>query len=423
MPDSPADNDVAKCMKCGFCMSTCPVYRIDHVESHVARGRNMLIREVARGEEISDHAYRDALSHCLLCRRCEAVCPARVPSTAINLSARKTLIEKSGRTFSQKIIHRLILKHRSAVARILGLSSLLTGLRLKDNMGKPLRHLADLALVLSARLSLPKISASFLSNRLPYRTPPAHGVAAEGRVAFFPGCNYEFFFSDVGMDVVSSLSKTGYEVIFPPALTCCGLAVYNTGDRDSACKMAARNLRALAGFDHVITACATCGTALKGYGGWFERGHPLWRESRRISAKVHDFSEFMAGQDLGGMRAPAGLSKVTYHDPCHLRWHQGVYEAPRKILGAVQGLKFVEMDMAEKCCGQGGSFGIKYPEASLALLSQKMSSVKRTGAQAIVTSCPGCTIQLLDGAKRFGPTVPVIHISRLLANSVSAAGE
>jgi glycolate oxidase iron-sulfur subunit len=234
-------------------------------------------------------------------------------------------------------------------------------------------------------------------------------------VAFFPGCNYEFFFSDVGVDVISTLSRCGYEVIFPEGQTCCGLAVFNAGDRDTARRMAEHNLQALEGFDHVITACATCGTALKGYGDWFEQAHPLFRKARELSAAVQDFSEFMARQDLDGFSAPTGISTVTYHDPCHLRWHQDVYEAPRKIISAIQGLTFTEMDMAEKCCGQGGSFGIKHPDTSLALLKEKMLSVKRSGAQAVVTSCPGCTIQLLDGVRRYGPPVAVMHISRLFS--------
>jgi len=267
--------------------------------------------------------------------------------------------------------------------------------------------------VLAGKVALPRFSASLFTSRVPRCTPPAPGTAHRGRVAFFPGCNYEFFFSDVGVDVVSALSLSGYEVVLPPGQTCCGLAVLNTGDRETARRMAERNLRALSGFDHIITACATCGTALKGYGEWFEDGHSLSLQARRLSDSVEDFSEFMARQDRGGLSAPAGLTTVTYHDPCHLRWHQGVYEAPRKILGAIEGLAFVEMDMGEKCCGQGGSFGIKHPEASLALLAQKMDSVKRTGAQAIVTSCPGCTIQLLDGVRRHGLSVEVMHISRL----------
>ncbi len=417
-----AVTDAGQCMKCGFCMSTCPIYRTDFMESHVARGRNMLIREVTQGGRQPDAGYRDALSCCLLCRRCEAVCPARVPSSEINLAARSALAAGGGLSLSRKIIHGLISKHRSTIARMLGLSAILPGIRLMGKGGKPLRHLADLALVLAGKLSLPRFSASFLSRRVSRRTPPAAGTTYRGRVAFFPGCNYEFFFSDVGVDVVAALSGSGYEVIIAPGQTCCGLAVYNTGDRDSARRMAAANLRALEGFDHVVTACATCGTALKNYVRWFEDRHPLSRQAGRISGAVRDFSEFMAGEDLGGLRAPEGLSTVTYHDPCHLRWHQGIYEAPRQILHAARGLRVVEMDMAEKCCGQGGSFGVRHPEKSLALLSMKMASVKKTGAQAIVTSCPGCTLQLLDGARRHGLSVQVMHISRLFRPGAAPTG-
>jgi glycolate oxidase iron-sulfur subunit len=226
----------------------------------------------------------------------------------------------------------------------------------------------------------------------------------------------------VGVDVVRALSSSGYEVVFPRRLACCGLAVYHTGDLETARDMAACNLRALEGYDHVITACATCGTALKGYGAWFDQGHPMGRQARRFSAAVRDFSEFMAGEDLDGIGPPEGFSKVTYHDPCHLRWHKGVFEAPLKILNSAPGLNFVEMDMAEKCCGQGGSFGVKHPGPSLALLSRKMASVKRSGAQAIVTSCPGCTLQLLDGVRRHGLSVEVMHISRLFANRMLPQG-
>lgn len=413
MAGAPPENDAARCMKCGFCMATCPVYRINHKESHVARGRNVLIREVANGRKLPDGEFREALSQCLLCKRCEAVCLARVPSAEINLSARQALIEKYGRSFSQKLIHRLILKHRSAVARLIGLSTILPGLRLKGKGAKPLRHLADLALALSRRVPFSRMPASFLRNRIPYRSLSAGGKPRRGRVAFFPGCNYEFFFSDVGVDVVGALTNAGYEVIFPPGQTCCGMAVYNTGDRETARRMAEYNLQVLSGYDHVITACATCGTALKGYGDWFGEDHPLSQRAKEVSKTVSDFSEFMAREEQVGLRAPSGISVVTYHDPCHLRWHQGVYDAPRKILGSVHGLRFVEMDMAEKCCGQGGSFGIKHPQASLTLLAQKMESVRRTGAQAIVTSCPGCTVQLLDGVRRHGLSVDVLHISRL----------
>jgi Fe-S oxidoreductase len=400
-----------RCIKCGFCMSICPVYGIDRLESHVARGRNMLIRQAANGMEIPAQAYREALSICLLCRRCETVCPARVPSTAINLRERKNLVDGGGLTLSQRMIQRLILTSRPTTVKMLGLAATLPGMAARG--AKPLRHLIDLALVMTGEISIPGFSAASLSSRIPYRTMPDGDTPHRGKVAFFSGCNYEFFFPRVGEDVVGALAESGYEVFFPSQQTCCGMAVYNSGDHATARRLAELNIEALAGFDHVITACATCGTALKAYAEWFPENHPLSLQAQKLSQGASDFSEFMVREGIPPRAAPKGLSVVTYHDPCHLKFHQNVFEAPRTILKSIQGLGFVEMGLADKCCGQGGAFGVKHPEVSLALLEQKMASVRETGAQAIVTSCPGCMVQLMDGVRRYKVPVDVLHISSL----------
>jgi glycolate oxidase iron-sulfur subunit len=406
--------DTNRCIKCGFCMSVCPVYGIDRLESHVARGRNVLIRQAAAGQKIPEQDYREALSICLLCRRCETVCPARAPSTAINLRARKELLDGGGLTLSQRMIQRLILRSRPTTVKMFGLAATLPGMVAKG--AKPFRHLIDLALVMTGEISIPRLSTAALSNRIPYRTLPDGDSPRKGKVAFFSGCNYEFFFPRVGEDVVGALAESGYEVFFPSQQTCCGMAVYNSGEHTTARRLAELNIRALSGFDHVITACATCGTALKAYAEWFPDDDPLALQAQRLSQGVSDFSEFIVGEGMHPLVAPEGLSRVTYHDPCHLKFHQNVHEPPRAILKSIQGLTFLEMGLADKCCGQGGAFGVKHPEVSLALLEKKMASVRETGAQAIVTSCPGCMVQLMDGVRRYKVPVEVLHISGLVRN-------
>ncbi len=393
-------------------MSACPVYSADHKESHVSRGRNMLIIQAANGADIPEDELSDVLSYCLLCGRCEAVCPARVPSTDINLQAREKLMEKNGLTLAQKVVHGLLLKHRSTATKMLGLAAILPGV--STSGGRPLRHLADLASVLTSNISLPKIPSTSLSNQIPYRSAPPHGSPVRGQAAFFPGCYFELFFPEVGKDIVSALVKSGYEVVFPSGLTCCGLAIYNTGDHRTARLMAKHNIEALSKFDHIVTGCATCGAALKGYGKWLSADPTFARKAAEVSAKVYDSTEFLTSHELPTLKAPPNISTVTYHDPCHLRWRQGIHAAPRDILRSIKGLTFVEMDMAEKCCGQGGSFGVKHPETSLSLLKNKMDSARKTGAEAIVTSCPGCMVQLIDGARRRGLPVKVMHIGSLM---------
>jgi len=445
MPDKYFENEAGQCMKCGFCMSVCPVYDVEHVESHVARGRNMLINWSGANSLEQNRSFKESLYFCLLCRRCESICPARVFSAAITLAAREQIVAEQGISLAQRILYRGILKHRSLMARLLGLAvRLLPGLSDKD--GRPLRHLADAGALLSKKgIYVPPLSSPFLSERLPVRTLPPQGIPIKGEVAFFPGCAAEFFFADVAEDTVMVLAMAGFEVVWVADLSCCGLAVHNAGDAATARLMAAHNLAALKGFDHIVTGCATCASALKDYQAWFSNDDKLKKEAADFSKRVMDFSEFLDDQGFepnqyGGARliplrhghentfpisshrqgipttkaGPRHKITVTYHDPCHLRWHHGIIDQPRNILKSIKGINFVEMNGADKCCGLGGAFGLTHRDVSLAIQEKKMAAIKKTGAQAVATSCPGCMIQLRDGARRHNLPVEVLHISQLL---------
>ena len=294
MVDFSLIDEASRCMKCGFCMSSCPVYGVDHIESHVARGRNMVVLWADNNDIGTDNSYREILYNCLLCRRCEAVCPARISSASITLRARANLVKQKGLTWIQRFIYRGIIKHRSIVARILGPAARLPGLSAKEGM--PLRHLADFTSVFSRGISIPRLSKPFLSKRLSYRTSPPNGLKARGEVAVFPGCAFEFFFAETGNNVVSALSEAGFDVVYLHDLTCCGLAVHSAGDVSTARLMARHNIEALSRFDHIVTGCATCGSTLKNYGNWFPKSDPYQPKARDFSTRVEDLSEFLVRQ-------------------------------------------------------------------------------------------------------------------------------
>jgi glycolate oxidase iron-sulfur subunit len=127
---------------------------------------------------------------------------------------------------------------------------------------------------------------------------------------------------------------------------------------------------------------------------------------------VSDFSEFLAKEGIpSGSVVPV---TVTYHDPCHLKWHQGISSQPRDILRAIDGVKYLEMEGADDCCGLGGVFSLAHRDISLAIQDKKMQSIKNSGADIVVTSCPGCLIQLRDGVRRNNLPVKVMHISELM---------
>ncbi len=402
-------DEAGRCMKCGFCMSSCPVYTVDHIESHVARGRNVLIRAAIDDNIPVDSDYGERLSYCLLCGRCESICPAQVPSAAITVAARANLVAKMGLSWSQRFVYRGILKHRPLMAKLLGLAALVPGVSVKD--GKPIRHMADFASVFTGGLSIPRLSRPFLSARLPSRISPPKGVKVRGQVAIFPGCAFEFLLANIGEDVALALSEAGFEVVYPSNLACCGLAVRSAGDLITGQQMAQQNIKILASFDHIVTGCATCSSALKDYGRWFPDDDPDQLRARNLAGKVSELSEFLVRE--GFRPQPNKPLTITYHDPCHLKWH-GISNEPRQLLSSIEGVEYIEMEGADECCGLGGAFSIKHRDISLAIQARKMQSIKRTGAQAVVTACPGCLVQLRDGVHRHRLPIKVMHIAQLI---------
>lgn len=408
--------DPARCMKCGFCMAVCPVYGVDQCESHVARGRNVLIQRHSDGTLPLTDAYREVLSLCLLCKRCEAVCPARLSPMQITQAARARVIERGGVNLLQRLVNKLLLNHRSVLARSVGLIGLLPGFA--SGGEKPLRHLVDAARLFSSSFRLPSLSTPTLATRIrrgSHKTK-ASG-SAEERIAFFPGCIYEFFQADIAEDMINTMTDAGFEAVYPRGLSCCGLAVHSAGDISAAQQMAIRNMKVLAGFSRVVTGCATCGSALKAYANWFP-SESEWREKAEVlSRRVVDYSQMLSDRFENSLRRSVTTMTVTFHDPCHLKQHQGVATAPRRILKSLPGIAYVEMDQADACCGLGGSFGLSHEDVSREMQRKKIDAIIKSGAQTVVTSCPGCQMYLADGLNRRNAPVQVMHIAELLART------
>jgi glycolate oxidase iron-sulfur subunit len=424
MPDQLAGDKADRCMKCGFCMSACPVYGVDHRESHVARGRNMLVRMARAGTLATDKSYRDSLSCCLLCGRCEAMCPAGVPSSAIAVSARCELADQRGLDWSRRLIYRGMIKNRSTFAKLVRGLSWLPGLSNRE--GGPVRHFPDIVGAFFHGMAIPRFSAPALSRRHPERISP-QATAPVGKVAVFTGCIFELLMADAGSDMLQSLANLGFEVSFPHDQTCCGLPVLSGGDLETARAIAKRNIEVFSEHEHIVTGCASCGAHLKKYDSLFERDDP-WREKAAAFAqKVEDLSEFLVkrGQLPSGRRLPTREAsktgdeasrrpKVTYHEACHIKWKQHVAEAPRKILAGLEDIEFVEMEGADSCCGLGGYFGIAHPELRRAILAKKVDAIRRSGADIVTAACPGCLIQIMDGLHREGLPVKAVHLAQLI---------
>jgi glycolate oxidase iron-sulfur subunit len=214
---------------------------------------------------------------------------------------------------------------------------------------------------------------------------------------------------------VRVLARNGCTVVTPKETVCCGMPALSYGRQDFVREQARHNIALFeqAQVEFIVTDCATCGSTLKDYGSLLA-DDPAWAErAAAFSEKVRDVSEFLMSIPL---EKPRGRieARVTYHDPCHLRRGQGVWQQPRALLQMIDGLEFVELPEADWCCGSAGSQLITHYETSLKVLKRKMENLESTQAECIASGCPGCQMQLSLGVRRHGLEVKVVHPITLL---------
>jgi glycolate oxidase iron-sulfur subunit len=421
-------SQVEKCISCGNCLYMCPIFLESRDEKHVARGRNQLIKELSYDGEAFLRQAVDYFDKCLLCGKCGSVCPQGIRHDQIVLAARGELVKNFGLPFTKSIAFRQLMLNKERMKQALRVAhkmqwmfpiTKIPGNRTQDIIIDELPKIRHIPLSLAGIArgrNLPSIARKFLTDSIPETNPPLRRVEGRNiRVAYFSGCATEYVTPHVGESLVRLLNLLGVEVIFPKKLGCCGIAVYANGDVQTAREMALQNLELLSetGADLVVTACATCGSALKE--GWAQLFNGEERESnfRELALKVRDISELLI--ELSDFKPlmyrsllPPG-TRVTYHDPCHLAGQQGVTEQPRKILQQVFKDRFIEMDY-KGCCGCGGSFSLNNYTLSKQIGDAKIESIAKTKADVVINSCPGCMIQLMDGIQRHKLPQQVVHL-------------
>lgn len=241
------------------------------------------------------------------------------------------------------------------------------------------------------------------------------------RVSLFVTCIVDQIYPEVGEAVVELLTRLGVEVTFNPEQTCCGQPAYNTGYRREARTVAAGMIELfeseLRTSDFVVAPSGSC-TAMvkKSYRELFADEPEMQARAARAGERFFELSQFLIDvlgvEDVGA----AFDGSVTYHDSCHLLRELGVSSAPRQLIRAVSGVKLVEMDDSEACCGFGGTFSIKYPGISAALAAEKAANIERSGADVMVTCDSSCLMQTAGMLSRRGSNLRCLHLAQLLVS-------
>jgi glycolate oxidase iron-sulfur subunit len=410
--------DLDRCTKCGFCISSCPVYQEEHVESAVARGKIMLIRALLDGDLTLTDEMAAELNKCTLCLTCAQNCPAGTQVPTVVTAARADKTARQGIAFPYNIIYRWLLPRRRLFGWVVRFASRFQGIFLPKTEGT-LRHLSFFLAALGKGRHIPQIAPKFLRQSVPEVNPPLPGVEVKYTVGYFTGCMTDYVFPELGKKIINFLTRNGIEVIVPRGQGCCGAPVFlGAGDFSTGRKMADTNVRAFRGLDYIITDCATCASAMKDYVKFLADNDERRQLYREFAAKIKDITEFL----VDVVKLPPSAYRVaeefrgktvTWHEPCHLGRYLGVKEQPRQILKSLPDIKYVEMPDANRCCGMAGTFSVYFYELSKKIADKKVADIVATGADIVVTDCPGCQIQLLDSLTRHGRPQQVRHIMEL----------
>jgi glycolate oxidase iron-sulfur subunit len=415
--------ELDKCMKCGNCMSVCPVYGAEKLETSVTRSKIAVAEAVLDGElELDDPEVYDMLFNCLVCKSCMTGCPTKVDFGRIIVALRAALVRKNGLPWLKKMIFSTM-KHPKLFDAGLRIGAAMQSLAFKsDKGGKAISPRSPFALVgggigFDAERQMPALNITPLRERVP---EVVNADNAWLKVAFFTGDSLNYFYPDAGMDLIEVLTANNIEIHIPKAQNCCGVPVLVHGDIETVRTLARNNIDTFdkTGCEYLITGCGSCGGAWQHDYTDILAADPVYAPRAEYWAKrTYDISTFLTR--VITLRPPKGRVErvVTYHDSCHLKKSMKVFVEPREILKSIPGITFKEMSAPDACCGSGGSYVLSHYETSSIIGRKKIDDINRTKADTVSVGCPACMMQLLDNVHRGGAEQHVVHYISLLAES------
>ncbi|MEM9945896.1 MAG: (Fe-S)-binding protein [Cyanobacteria bacterium P01_D01_bin.36] len=419
----PQQSLIDACVHCGFCLPTCPSYRVIGKENDSPRGRIYLMDAINKDEAPLSPTSISHFDSCLGCLACTTACPSGVKYDELIASVRPQIQRNYSRPWPQQAVRQLIFSLFPYPDRI---RLLLTPLALYQKLGlsklvKSTGLLKRVSPNLAAMESLlPPVTASCFSDNLP-ELIPTQGEKRY-RVGMILGCVQRVFFSGVNEATARVLSANGCEVVIPRSQGCCSALPEHQGETAQAQALARQMIDSFetTGVDYVIINAAGCGHTLKEYGHMLADDPAYAQKAKDFAAKVKDIQEFLAEAGLTAKLHPLQSEPLVtvYQDACHLLHGQKISRQPRQLLTQIPGLTLREPIDAALCCGSAGVYNMLQPEVAEELGKMKATTLVNTGATLIASSNPGCSLQIKQSLEKQGQTVVLKHPMQLLDLSI-----
>jgi glycolate oxidase iron-sulfur subunit len=416
-PDTALIDD---CVHCGFCLPACPTYVLWGEEMDSPRGRIYMMKKSMQGEAPLDQRFRLHMDNCLGCMSCMTACPSGVQYDKLIEDTRAQVERNIPRPIADTLFRKLLFAtfpyaNRLRLAALPMLLYQRSGLQRLVRATGVLRYLPRRIAAMESLL--PRVPAN-LFKHLP--THLAATTAPRRRVGMLSGCVQQVFFQHVNEATARVLAAEGCEVFIPQSQSCCGALMVHSGLEDRAANLARQMIAIFesADVDTIVINAAGCGSTMKEY-GHILRDDSVWASrAAAFSAKCKDISEILCDLPAQAPRHPLPM-RVAYHDACHLRHAQAIYEQPRRLLATIPGLEVVEVEEATLCCGSAGVYNLLNPEPASQLGDRKVEKLLATRAEAVISANPGCLLQLMSGLRKRGlQTMPTFHMVELLDASI-----
>jgi len=238
------------------------------------------------------------------------------------------------------------------------------------------------------------------------------------KVSLFVTCLVDQLWTGIGVSSVEVLRRVGCEVEFDQRQTCCAQPAYNTGYLTEARQVAQRFISIFEerSADAIVSPSGSCTAMVHHYPQLFASDAEWLPRAHAVAAKTHELSSFLIRvlkiEDVGA----SWKGRLTWHDACHGLRDLNIKNEPRTLIRNVRGAEFVELEHADACCGFGGTFSVKYPEISVAILDQKIDAIERAGVDAVVSGDASCLMQIGGRLSRKGSKVRTMHLAELLSH-------